>query len=83
MEEILFWGFGLFGLVYVIIITIAVVILRKNGYDNTFFVNTHLFKNFYDLTKKKKQYAGFLYILVFSAIIPLLLFLFFLILVFI
>jgi hypothetical protein len=82
MEEILFWSFGLFGLANGIFTTIAIVILKKNGYDNSFFVNTRLFRNFYDLAKKKKQYAGFFYILVFSAIIPLSLFLLFLILMF-
>jgi len=82
MEKIIFWSFGLFGLAYVVITTIAVVILKKNGYDNIFFVNTHLFRNFYNLIKKEKKYTVFFYILVFSTIVPLVLFLIFLVFMF-
>lgn len=74
MDKLLSYSFALFILISVIITTIAIIILRQNGYKNYFFIDKKLFVNFRELAKNKTKYIPFFYLLCFSTIAPIIIF---------
>jgi hypothetical protein len=77
MDKYIFLSFGFICFISVIITTIAIIVLKENGYKTLFFIDKKLFNNFKELAMKKQQFLPLYYLLYFSVIAPIIMFLIF------